>query len=168
MRRLAVIASLVVALAFVAHAAAATTLLRLDGIGPLKLGMSQSAALNTGWLAHRGKGCAEGGPVPVTYQFRGPRAPGGLSGAAEFTQGRLLIVSAGRGVRTPQGVTIGSSAAQAVKRYRAAGFSALTQFSPDVAATFLTVNRGRKTVLMGTVAKRRITSLSVPFVAACD
>jgi hypothetical protein len=172
MRRLTGIASLVVTLAFVASAAAATTVLRLNGIGPLKLGMSQRAALSTGWLAHRSRGCPLGGPValPVVYQFRGPRAPTGLTGSAQFDQGKLSIVTVGRGARTQQGVTIGSSAARAVKRYRAAGFSAKTQFSPDVAATFLTVTRHSKTVpvLMGIVTRGRVTSLSVPFVAACD
>jgi hypothetical protein len=170
MRRIAGIASLIVMLAFTAQAAATTTLLRLDGIGPLKLGMSRPAALNTGWLADRGLGCPLGGPVPVTYQFRGPKAPRGLSGSVEFNHGRLSIVTAGRGVRTQPGVAIGTSAAQAVKRYRAAGFNAVTQFSPDVAATFLTVTRRSKTVpvLMGVVTKHRVTSLSVPFVPACD
>jgi hypothetical protein len=38
-----------------AQAATAPQLLRLNGIGPLRLGMERSAALNTGWL------CGEAG-----------------------------------------------------------------------------------------------------------
>jgi hypothetical protein len=65
-------------------AGAATTLLRLDGIGPLKLGMTRAAALKTGWLADRAPGCELASPRPITYRFTGPKAPGGLRGSAQF------------------------------------------------------------------------------------
>src|SRR5689334_11424619 len=81
-----------------------TPLLRDAGLGPLKLGMTSSAALRTRWLAHRGTGCELGGrPFPVTYQLNGPRAPGGVVGAAEFSRGRLTNLSFTKGVETTFG-----------------------------------------------------------------
>src|SRR5438067_9018651 len=88
-----------------AGVAAAKTTLRLDGIGPLKLGMKRAAAVRTGWLAHRAKGCPLAGPAaPVTYSFTGPSAPRGLRGSAEFQSGRLHTLSFTGGVRTKPGV----------------------------------------------------------------
>ena len=57
------------------HHSRAPTTLRLDGVGPLKLGMRVTAARQTGWLAGRRTGCPLGGPpLPVTYRLSG-RAP---------------------------------------------------------------------------------------------
>src|SRR4029078_2849143 len=49
------------AAAVVAAPAHGATLVRLDGIGQLKLGMSRMAALDTGWLGARSTGCRLGG-----------------------------------------------------------------------------------------------------------
>src|SRR3954452_5067167 len=46
-----------VALAVVAAPAHGATLVRLDGIGALKLGMSRLTALDTNWLGARSTGC---------------------------------------------------------------------------------------------------------------
>jgi hypothetical protein len=48
---LAVVASMLLSGGFSGTASAATTVLRLDGVGPLKLGMKRSEALATGWLS---------------------------------------------------------------------------------------------------------------------
>jgi hypothetical protein len=85
----------------------ATTVLRLDGIGPLRLGMTRTAALATGWLAGRSPGCPLGGAPPITYRFTGANAPKGIKGSAEFADGRLTTLSFTRGVRTSTGVTVG-------------------------------------------------------------
>ncbi len=61
--------------------AATPTLLRLDGNGPLKLGLDRAAAVCTGWLTHRSSGCPLGGTPPVTYGLSGksPRAAASAS-----------------------------------------------------------------------------------------
>ncbi|HEX6621927.1 MAG TPA: hypothetical protein VF024_19845, partial [Solirubrobacteraceae bacterium] len=81
----------------------ATTVLRLDGIGPLHLGMTRAAALGTGWLAGRRPGCPLGGTPPITYRFTGAKAPKGIKGSMEFVNGRLSTMSFTRGVRTTTG-----------------------------------------------------------------
>src|SRR5215212_6929447 len=103
----------------------ATTVLRLNGIGPLHLGMTRTAALGTGWLAGRRSGCPLGGTPPITYRFTGPKAPSAIKGSAEFENGRLTTLSFTRGVRTSTGVSVGrTTTARMVARYRAAGFAA--------------------------------------------
>src|SRR5690242_7434755 len=128
-------------------AGAAPTPLRLNGIGPLKLGMTRAAALNTGWLAHRAPGCELVSPRPVTYLFTGAKAPHGLRGSAQFDRGRLTVVSFTRGVRTRVGVQIGTPTARMVSKYRQAGFAASSMFSSTFAGTFVTVKRHGRQVL---------------------
>jgi hypothetical protein len=97
---------------------ASTTVLRLDGIGPLHLGMTRTAALATGWLADRGPGCPLGGTPPITYPFSGAEAPEATKGSAEFADGRFTALSFTRGVRTSTGVTVGrTTTARMVARY---------------------------------------------------
>jgi hypothetical protein len=149
-------------------AGAATTLLRLDGIGPLKLGMTRVAALKSGWLAHRAPGCELVSPRPVTYRFTGAKAPHGLRGSAQFDRGRLSALSFSRGVRTRLGVQIGTSTARMVSKYRHAGFAASSMFSSTFGGTFVTVKRRGRQVLGGFATGGQVRNLAVPFVPVCD
>ena len=152
-----------------ASASAATTVLRLNGIGPLKLGMTRAAAVHTGWLAHRAPGCELASPRPITYQLNGHSAPAGLRGSVEFTNNKLTNVSASHGARTALGVTVGvTTPSRMVTRYRRAGFQARAQFDPTFQATFVNVKRRGRQVLTGLADGPRITLLAVPFVAICD
>jgi hypothetical protein len=126
-----------------------TTVVRLDGIGPLHLGMTRTAAVATGWLAGRSPGCPLGGTPPITYRLTGPKAPKAVRGTAEFADGRLTTLSFTRGVRTSTGVTVGrTTTARMVARYRAAGFSASARFERTFQGTFVRVTerarRGRR------------------------
>ena len=160
------------ALAAAAPAGAATTRLRLDGIGPLKLGMTRAAAVATGWLAHRGTGCPLGGtPLPITYRFSGPGAPSGLHGTAEFDGGRLRNLSFSGGVRTATGVTVGrTTTARMVARYRSAGFAASAAFVSTFGGTFVRVRRrpGGADVIGGFARRRTVTTLAIPVVPVCE
>jgi hypothetical protein len=160
------------ALASTAPAGAATTRLRLDGIGPLRLGMPRAAAVATGWLANRSTGCPLGGtPLPITYRFSGPNAPRGLHGAAEFHGGRLRALSFTGGVRTATGVTVGrTTTARMVARYRRAGFAASAQFVPTFGGTFVRVRRrpGGADVIGGFARRRTVTMLALPAVPVCE
>lgn len=171
-RRRSVIAMVGAVLAAPAPAYAKPALLRLDGIGPLKLGMTRTAALETGWLAHRGRGCPLGGPpVPITYRIDGPQAPKGVRGSVEFVRGRLRIMSFSRGVRTATGVVAGrTTPAGMVRRYRDAGFSASSEFVATFQATFVDVRRKstRKQVIGGYATGRVVERLAIPFVPTCD
>lgn len=148
----------------------AAVLLRLDGIGPLRLGMTRASALRTGWLAHRGTGCELGGPpLPVTYRLAGRHAPRGVRGVAEFDRGRLRNLSFSRGVSTATGVAVGQTTARTmVARYRRAGFSASSQFVSTFSGTFVSVRRHRRDVIAGFAGRRTITTLAIPFVPVCE
>jgi hypothetical protein len=150
--------------------AGATTLLRLDGIGPLKLGMTQAAAVRTGWLGGRSTGCPLGGPpLPISYRFIGTRAPNGIRGTAEFTNGRLSNLAFTRGVHTATGVTVGSTPiANMVAGYRGAGLRASSRYDATFAGTFVTVRRGRRDVIGGFGEHRVVTLLALRVVQVCE
>jgi hypothetical protein len=152
-----------------------TPTLRLDGIGPLRLGMTRAAGLRTGWLARRGRGCELGGPpIPITYQLSGPRAPAGIKAVAEFDDGRLESVAVTRGVRTATGVIPGRTTARGmVNRYRDAGFAARAEFVGVFQGTFVTVRRRGRQVIGGfargrATARRPLSVIGVPFVPTCE
>jgi hypothetical protein len=152
-----------------------TPLLRADGIGPLRLGMTTSAALRTRWLAHRGRGCElSGPPLPVTYQLSGPKAPDGVVGSAEFRRGTLRSLSFTKGVETTFGARVGATTARGmVNRARAAGFAARAQFVDTFGGTFVMVSRGGRQRFGGfargrTSARRPISILGVPYVPTCE
>ncbi|MFN0153857.1 MAG: hypothetical protein ACKVUT_05710 [Gaiella sp.] len=150
---------------------AATIVLRLDGIGPLKLGMTGQAAVATGWLAKRSPGCPLGGPpLPITYKLSGPKAPAGVHGIAEFTGGRLRTLSFTRGVRTAgPWVEVGrTTVAQMVSRFRGAGFTASSRYDDVFVGTFVTVRRGGKVVLGAFAEQGPIAILGIPHVPVCE
>ena len=152
-----------------AAGAASTTVLRLDGIGPLQLGMTRSAALATGWLAGRGPGCPLGGTPPITYRFTGPKAPAAIRGSAEFENHRLSTLSFTRGVRTSTGVTVGrTTTVRMVTRYRTPGFTASARFESTFQGTFVRVRRHGRDVVGGFGEGRVVTIIAIPAVAACE
>jgi hypothetical protein len=96
--------------------ATSTTVLRLDGMGPLHLGMTRSHGLATGWLAGRATGCELAGPpLPITYRFTGAKAPRGIVGVAHFDGNRLSVLFFARSVRTSTGVHRNFAAGQAAR-----------------------------------------------------
>lgn len=168
MRRVLLL-SIVLSLFAVAPAGAALTTLRLDGIGPLKLGMSRTAAVATGWLSDRSPGCELASPRPVVYQLRGAKAPSGLRGSAEFSAGKLTNVAVRRGARTALGIRPnGNTPAGMVRAYRRAGFAAKARFDDTFQATFVTVSKDGEQVLSGFASGRKIELLSVPFTSTCE
>src|SRR4051812_41666047 len=125
-----------------AATASATTLLHLDGVGPVRLGMSRTAALATGWLANRAPGCELASPRPGPVPVHRPQGAGGLRGIAQFDDGVLTDLSFTRGVRTATGVRVGrTTAARMVTRYRASRFLVSAAFVPTFGGTFVTVRR---------------------------
>jgi hypothetical protein len=153
-----------------ASGASATAVLRLDGIGPLHLGMTRTAAVATGWLGQRGTGCELGGrPFPITYRFTGRKAPRGIAGVAEFQRDRLAGLSFTRGVRTSTGVTVGSTTAKRmVSRYRQAGFSASARFEDVFQGTFVTIKRHGDQVVGGFGERGVITVVAIPAITVCE
>jgi hypothetical protein len=151
-------------------AAGATTMLRLDGIGPLKLGMTRTDAVATGWLGHRGRGCELGGPpVPITYRFTGPNAPSGIDGTAEFRGGHLRGLSFSHGVRTTAGVTVGRTRlVRMYDRYRALGFTATARYISTLQGTFVTVKRSGHAVIGGFGRLRTVSIIGIPDVPVCE
>jgi hypothetical protein len=147
----------------------ATNVLRLDGIGPLHLGMTRTAALATGWLANRGSGCPLGGTPPITYRFTGAKAPRAIRGSVAFVDNRLSTMSFTAGVRTSTGVTVGrTTAARMATRYRAAGFTASARFDTTFQGTFVRVRRHGHDVVGGFAEGRVVTTVAIPVVAVCE
>jgi len=168
MKRLLLVLALAALLAAPAQGA---TLLRLDGIGPLKLGMSRSAGLDTGWLSNRMTGCELGGkPYPIGYNLKGSQAPNGIEGVAEFTSGTLRTMTFRGGVRTATGVVPGKTTwAGMVRRYRDAGFKANARYDTTFAATFVTVRRpSGKRVLGGFADGKVVNAIGIPYVPVCE
>lgn len=168
MKRLLIALPLALLLAAPAHGA---TLMRLDGIGPLKLGMSRSAGLDTGWLSNRTTGCELGGkPYPIGYSLRGAQAPAGIDGIAEFSGGKLRTMTFRGGVRTATGVIPGKTTwAGMVRRYRDAGFRAAARYDATFQATFVTVRRqSGKRVLGGLADGKVVRTLGIPYVPLCE
>lgn len=163
---------LVVALAACAAVPApafAATLLRLDGIGPLKLGMSRVDAVRTGWLSDRAPGCPMDLPVPTTYRLEGAAAPRALAGMVQFQHGKLNNITVTRAARTAVGVTVGrTSPSGMVRLYRRAGFTATAHYESVFQATFVDVERRGRAVIGGFATGRAIRSLSIPRVLACE
>jgi hypothetical protein len=151
--------------------ASATTLLRLDGVGPLNLGMTRTAAVDTGWLAHRGRGCELGGPpIPITYRLAGRRAPSGLAGSVQFDRGHLSNVTVTAGARTAVGVLVGHTTAVGMGRlYRRAGFAAHVHADSVFQTTFVDVTRANgHFAIEGATTGRKVTVLGVPALELCE
>ena len=168
MKRYLLVLPLLALLAAPAHGA---TLLRLDGIGPLKLGMSRSAGLDTGWLSNRMTGCELGGkPYPIGYNLKGSQAPAGIDAFAEFAGGTLRTMTFRGGVRTATGVVPGkTTSAGMVRRYRDAGFKASARYDATFAGTFVTVRRqSGKRVLGGFAEGSVVGTLGIPYVPLCE
>jgi hypothetical protein len=160
----------VLVLAATASAATASPRLRGNGIGPLKLGMTRTAAVATGWLAHRSLGCELAGPNrPIVYKVNGAKAPKGVRGTAEFESGRLRNLSFTKGVHTRAGVVVGKTTTkQMVKDYRALGFKATAQFMSVFNGTFVFVKRKGGNLIGGFAAHAIVTTLAIPVVPVCE
>jgi hypothetical protein len=150
--------------------AASTATLRLDGIGPLKLGMTRAAAVKTGWLSDRGMGCRLGGPpLPITYRLKGTAAPKGVTGVAEFNGGKLTDLTFTKGVRTGTGVVVGTTTTgQMVTKYRKAGYKAKAQYSGVFQGTFVEVSKGSHPVIGGFGTGKIVDTLAIPGISVCD
>lgn len=149
---------------------AAPASLRLDGIGPLKLGMTRAAALRTGWLAQPRSGCPLGGkPYPIDYRLSGPRAPAVVQGTAEFQRGRLRVLSFTRGVRTAAGVVVGETTSGGMAyRYRARGYRVRSSYVDTFQGRFVTVEQRGRQVIGGFAEGRTVTLLGIPAVPVCE
>ena len=157
--------------ALLAAPAQGATLLRLDGLGPLKLGMARLAALDTGWLSNRQAGCPLGGkPYPITYRLDGDEAPAPIVGGVEFNGGRLTSITADKGVRTATGVVPGKTTwASMVTRYRNAGYKVSARFDDVFQLTFVHVKtKSGKAVMTGIAEKKIVTMLGVPYIPLCE
>ena len=147
----------------------ATTVLRLNGIGPLHLGMTRTDALATGWLAGRRSGCPLGGTPPITYRVTGAKAPRAIKGSVEFVADRLSTMSFTAGVRTSTGVTVGrTTTTRMVARYRAAGFTASARYSSTFQGTFVRVRRHGHDVVGGLGEGRVVSIVAIPAVPVCE
>lgn len=152
------------------RAAVASTVLRLDGAGPLKLGMSRTAAVKTGWLSSRGTGCPLGGlPLPITYKLNGQGAPTPLEGTAQFDGGKLTVLTFTKGVRTSNGTAPGkTTTTQMAARYRKAGFRVRIDRSELFGGTFVQASKKGKPAIDGFARRKTIEELALPSIPVCE
>jgi hypothetical protein len=144
--------------------------LRVDGIGPLRLGMTEAEAKATGWLSGKGTGCELGGlPLPVTYKLLGMRAKPGIAGTVEFQGGKLRSMAFTKGVRTTFGVAVGiSTTAAMVARGEAAGFEGVARYDDTFAGTFVALWRFGIHKMGGFAEKKVVTVIGIPYVPVCE
>ncbi len=171
-RALAVAGALTLVATVAAPAIAAPPRLRLNGIGPLKFGMTVAQAQATGWIANRTPGCELQSPRPVGYDLTGPSAPAGLRGDVTFVRGKLVNVAVDKGATTITNVRPGvTTAARMARAYRQAGYWVTSDYEPVFQARFITATRGGKTIVgiaPGFSTAKVVTSLSVPFANVCE
>jgi hypothetical protein len=168
--------TLAVALAALLLAAPAdgATIVGTTGVGPLKIGMSRTAALATGWLSNRHNGCELAGPpLPIDYDLDGAKAPAGLEGSVEFTGGRLSNIALSKGVRTTTGVVPGKTTwPSMVKRYRNAGYRVSARYESTFGGTFVNVKRkdgGEGPLLSGFAMRGKpVSVIGLPYVPVCE
>lgn len=145
--------------------------LGLDGIGPLKIGMSESAAENTGWLSDRQvPWCPFASETDPSYQLEGPEAPAELDGLVIFMEGSLNQIVVRAGAATGEGIGIGTSTlddlteAYGTRGYQVDSYSRFEDYDD-----FATVNRGDETHLMAALGSGgEISLLGVPHLSVCD
>lgn len=83
-----------------------------DGLGALKLGMTQAKAVKTGLLAKDGE--TEGQGCNTAYK---PKAAGKADAPVFFSNLGLVSITAYPGVATPQGIKLGSKKSAVEKAY---------------------------------------------------
>jgi hypothetical protein len=146
-----------------------TTVVRLDGIGPLHLGMTRTAALATGGWRSAAPGARWGARRRSPTASRARRRLGRSGAPRSSTGGRLSTLSFTRGVRTSTGVTVArTTAARMVARYRAAGFTASARYESTFQGTFVRVRRHGRDVVGGFADGSVVTIVAIPAVAVCE
>lgn len=156
---------------------ASPTTIRLDGIGPLRLGMTRRAATATGWLRSSSETCNDrAGALPQVMRADGPRAAPAVNLSAYFrsgANGKLTHLMFSGGARTELGIRPGvSTAAQMIARYRRAGFAVRSSYSRDYGGTFVEARRHGKLVMTGLApgrvgARRALTIVAIPSFFRC-
>ena len=168
--RVAAFLSAVVVVLGLAAGPAHAAVLHLDGVGPLRLGMLRSDALDTGWLSGRRPGCELGGPpIPIDYRVRGRGRYAAVRGFAEFSHGRLGNLTFSRGVKTVFGVEPGrTTPAEMVARYRRAGYRATAVYDSVFQGTFVSVSKRGRTRISGFATSGVVGSLGLPYIPVCE
>lgn len=157
-----------------AGGAASPATVRVDGVGPLKLGMTRAAAVRTGWLSDRTTGCELAGkPYPLVYRLDGKGAPAAVDGTATFANGRLTLFTFTAGVRLANGTTPGVTTLQQAKaRFSAAPYSAQITTSQLDGSKMLRVRKSGRDAFEAFTktpdGKGPISLLGVPYVPVCD
>ena len=169
-RAIGALAACIASLALITSPATASTILDLDGLGPVKLGMDENAVISTGWIGDKSDGCELASPPPSTYTFSGDSAPAGVTGTLTFTDGALESIVVTRGAQTALGIAPRRSTARTmVRRYRAAGFRVRSQYVRTFGGTFVTVRQGTRPVLAGFARRGKpLSYLGIPFLPVCE
>lgn len=86
-----------------------------DALGPIELGMSRRAALDTGWLGDAQETCSDiigdqgAQPGEYNYLLGGDRLPSSLAGHVEFFDDRVSLIQVDSDVELPNALTFDSN-----------------------------------------------------------
>ena len=150
-------------------------LLAGDGLGPLRLGMSRSDALDSGWLGEPQETCSDmigGGAAPGEYAYMldGPQAPEGLSGSVEISDDEITTIGVSKSVAMPNGVTFDSAwdATRAMETLQSAGYrvSVTSTFEPEDSATATSPDGAEFGFYFSDA--RGSASVAIPTMSICD
>lgn len=153
-----------------ASPAAAVPLLRLDGIGPLMLGMSEADAEATGWLSNRSAPwCPFAGTEDPTWDLAGPSAPAGVDGYLIFREGEIDQVVIRSGTTTDEGIGAGASFGDLSDTYGGLGYEVDSYARFESFDDFATVEQADEPRLMTTLnSDGSIEWIGVPYISVCD
>lgn len=172
MRRIVLLAA-VAALALVPSAQAAWVL-RTTGIGPLKLGMGEKAAVKSGWLKPKRYKTSYSDnfqPKYPTYRIGGPGAPRGLRGEVLMGlngSGRLAFIRVTHGATTEFGIRPQFDTLSDMRRvYRENGWKAVAQHEGITSLAPLEATppgANSPTIAAQVISGSRIDVIGIPFV----
>lgn len=137
------------------------------GLGALTIGLSTSAASDTGLIGALGPGCELAGPGQ-----QGAPLQGAVSGSATFDSGALSAISVRGGASTTAGITVGSSLADVQDAYGTDGYSVSVDDSTvDVfGITLVTITKDGQPAFGMTLdpATGLVTEMATPNIQFCE
>ncbi|MSO79999.1 MAG: hypothetical protein EXQ79_10425 [Acidimicrobiia bacterium] len=137
------------------------------GLGALTIGLSTSAASDTGLIGSIGPGCELAG----TGQQAAP-LQGGVNGSATFDAGALSAISVVGGASTAAGISVGSSLSDVQSAYSADGYSVSVDDSTvDIfGIRLVTVTKNGQPAFGMTLdpATNAVTGMATPSIQFCE
>lgn len=137
------------------------------GFGPLRLGMSEAAATDTGFIGAIGTGCELSGTRGAELR---PAATGDAQGQVTFDRGSLAAVTVTDGAATAEGVAVGHTLSRVREVYADATVSVNRTTEETFGVWVVEVTRGDGGAygMLVDPESRQVTQIAVPRVQFCE